>query len=286
MGAGYWGVALALVAERRGAQVLVIDDTHPHAASRNASAHFAFGWYKGEWQPRVRASFDAAALFGVELTKVGAIVNTPTHRQRGIHFGGRQREDWYTFWPSAFLDLRRADRYAEVKRVGFGWVELLGGEWIDTRRVAVCAGVWTDELLLRSGLPLTGVKSLTGAGVVFNLNGNPWSVADGRPVFLHEINPYKQTALRPWGPGRVRIGETSEAVANREPFYLDKMLAPFTRHLADPQPVEVMRGHRPLIDDGPTVKLVGRRIVAATGGGRIGALLAFWAAEDAWKKLE
>jgi glycine/D-amino acid oxidase-like deaminating enzyme len=284
VGAGYWGVATALVAERRGASVVLVDSERKESGSQAASGHFAFGWYKGPWVHRVRAAYEQAELFGVLFRHTGAIVNTKRQREQGDFYTGRERSDWYTFQPPNFLGLRKPDLASEVKAVGSdgpgkAWAEF-NGKRLHARCVVVAAGCWTDELLAASNLPTLGVTHLRGTGAIY-----AGRVPVEGKVFLHELNPFKQFAIREWGNGKYRVGETSEAVLNRPPSeYVADMLRKVRGHLPNEgwvRPLQLISGRRPLLESGPSVLEVVPGVVAATGGGRIGAVLGFWAAGEA-----
>lgn len=274
IGAGYWGVAVALLAEARGATVQLIDNGDTLGASRAASAHFAFSWYRGPWRARIERAVDRAQLVGFLLRRTGAL----THR-------GRTKEDWWTFRPDDLLGLRRPDIIGDVTEVDHGALRVrVGSSWLPARNIVIAAGAWADDLLRRSRLPEVGVTGLPGAGIVV-VAAKPDEY--GAAVFLHELNPFKQVAFREWGPGLVRYGETTEqrpgpaAVAQ----YVAKLRAIGDQHLGSREPRQIIRGIRPVVKTGPQVKLVAPNIVAATGGGRIGALLSFWAAEETCRLL-
>lgn len=269
VGAGYWGVATALMAERAGHSVLLVDGARAEAASPAASGYFADGWYSGEWKGRLQRARAQAESCGVALYNSGARVHGMKDRTKS-----RYRQDWYTFSPAGFLALRPPDAEAEVERVGSGFVQVTGERW-QARGVVVAAGAWTDELLSASGLPTIGVKRLAGSGVI--LAGEP----PHKEVLLHEVTPYNQIAVREWNPGMIRVCATQEKREGHSEEYIQKMLARVAPYLGERQEVRRYHGWRPLVDKGPTVTAVADSLVVATGGGRIGGLMSFWAAEQA-----
>jgi glycine/D-amino acid oxidase-like deaminating enzyme len=135
-------------------------------------------------------------------------------------------------------------------------------------RAVVAAGIWTEELLLRSGYPKLGISVLGGSSVL----GVPRKELSG--VRTHVWAPYKHVSMRPWGDGQVQIGSTLVKGQNDEPAY-ERML----EHIRLLWPhVELgvrLRGYRPVGPDGRVfVDRIAPGILAAVGGARVGLLLA------------
>lgn len=275
VGSGYWGTAMALTARWLRLKVWMVDSAEKEGASRNASAHFSFSWYKKPWLGRIQQAVERARFFGLDLRQTGAWIGKTV--APGVHSPKlRNKPDWHLFSPQQFLDLRPPDVVAPVLKVEPGTVHLSDGP-IYARHVYVAAGAWTDNLLLASGLPRLGVSGLPGAGLIIRA-----AVPGPGPVYLHELNPYKQIGFRPWtSEGLIRVGETVEQVPGKQEEYLTKMRKQVRGIIGPADEVEVVRGIRPLTDAGPQVTPVGRGVIAATGGGRIGALMSFWAADTA-----
>lgn len=278
IGRGYWGVAAAHLARQAGARVLVVDSGEAEAASPNASGHVSFGWYSGAWRGRADRGAALADRAGVVLYHAGARIHYPAGRLKP-----KARADWYTFQPDEFLRLAPIDTTAAARRVAPGRVELaVGGtdQVVEASRIIIAAGAWTDPLLRASGLPPLHISGLPGTGVIFERH------AALREVWLHAVTPYYQVALRDWGEGRVRLGETIEKRPGNREHYVSSMLRRAGYLVEGLHEVGRLSGVRPVRNMGPTVKTLAPGIVAMGGGGRIGAMLAFWAAEVAMKKLE
>lgn len=272
VGGGYWGTAAALVAQGKGLSATIFDCAKPAAASTAASGYFAEGWYSGVWKQRMMRARALAESHGVRLKNTGAQVYGLKDRSTP-----RFRQDWHTFDPRQFLELAPVGQGHRVTSVGPGFVQTTADRFA-FKHVLVVAGTWTDELLQASNLPPMGVKSLAGSAVV--VKDSPTEVR------LHEVTPYNQIALREWGPGLMRICATQEKKPNQSREYVQKMLErvkPYTG--PDPIRVSSYYGLRPLLEGGPDVRLVAPGVVAATGGGRIGGLMSFWAAEQALREL-
>lgn len=274
VGAGFCGVACTLEAERRGAKVLLIDWVHPFAASRAASGYVAQSWYKGAAQQRALCGLELAESHGVRFDWTGADqVRTDGTRTT--------KADWGVFDPLQFLDLRMPDGHATVTSVratSFGAIANTPGSSLKANHVVLAVGAGTDKLLKNSALPPIGVTGLGGRGILFS------GKAPSRTL-LKQTNPFHSYAVRPWGDG-FRVGETIEHDAGKASTYVDKMLRA-TQPLVDAhaRPTGELWGLRPVCANGPIITEITPGIVVATGGGRVGSLLAFWAATEVCRTI-
>jgi glycine/D-amino acid oxidase-like deaminating enzyme len=277
VGAGFWGVATALVAEAAGAKVTLVASQEPTAASRAASGYFARSWFKDFWKDRADVSEELARRHGIGVTWTGADVATFANVKAGnpeLVF----KPDWAVFDPAAFLARRPVDVPEGVAKVAPGRVETTSGRVLDASAIVVAVGVGTEPLLARSNLPPLGVGAVGGRGLV--LAGTP----PKRTICAH-VTPYHANTMRPWGAG-LRIGETVEVKPDDAPLYISKMLKSLDRFI--PHPVRIIEerwGQRPTLKGGPRVSMLAPGIVVATGGGRVGGLLSFWAATEACRML-
>lgn len=268
IGGGYWGVACALRAERAGATVTMIDDAGFDGASKAASGHFALSWFAKE----KRKQAEAALAIGSELLsieRVGALEHAAWHKE------SRRIDDWYTFSPEEFLELRKPDVRAAAKKIEIvdGGVEVCGHV---ARRVVVAAGIGTDEILLRSGLEPMGLKGLRGTGVFVRAER-----AD--PVVeLVKTNPYRHFSIRRWKDGCVRLGDTLETKPNAT--QVNEMIRRTAPYVSGPVD-RVVSGIRPMRDEGPGMKRVHERVIAASGGGRIGGIFSLAIADQIAKEF-
>lgn len=283
VGAGFWGVATALLAERRGLTVTLIDSASQYSGSRAASGYASLDWFKGEQRQEASWSLSAAREHGVVLRAGVTLVRTGFGSDRKIS----APIDWRVFDPVQWFALRRPDIVCTVQHLVGRRVVLAppsgGTEAVSAARgVVVCAGVWTDRLLALSGLQVLGVKSLPGSAAFYEGNHV------GDRVVLHGINPYRHYAIRSWPDGTTRVCATLEkrGVAHRQQ-YVDAMCAAVQKDLGPGASVvrRIVSGERPMLEDGPTAKLVDENVVAASGGGRVGASLAFWYARRSLELL-
>jgi glycine/D-amino acid oxidase-like deaminating enzyme len=280
VGGGYWGTAAALLAHQRGLRVTILDDKARWSGSRAASGHFAFGWYKGDQAQLAIESFALAERHGVKIKKTGAHVHG---------YGGRSfRDDWYTFDPAQFLGLVETTEVS-VTRVFLGTAFGVAAETthgpstFSADSMIIAAGARTDVLLKASHFKPMGVTGLHGRGLLF-------LQPDGfGGVHLQRVSPYRQIAVREWGPGLVRVGETMEVHPDLGSAYVTRMLEqvqPLLDHLDifGPSRGDIV-GVRPICKRGFTVQLCEERLVAMSGGGRVGGIPAFAIARRALKLL-
>lgn len=280
IGAGFWGVATALVAEARGATVTLISSNMPTAASRAASGYFAHSWYKDLWKDRAAEAHDLALKHGIDLVRTGADVMTYKNARLGGGLGRMlPKSDWSTFTPAAFLARRTADEVGYVVNVRPGEVRLAAGQVVLARAIVIAAGAATDHILFRSKLPMLGVTGLGGRGIIIEGSPPPRTI-------LHHVSPYHALAVRPWGENRLRFGETIEQKPAKSAEYVEKLwkaLNPYKP--VNGRVIEEQWGLRPVCNLGPTVMSIPcptpHKIVVASGGGRVGGVLSFWAAQEA-----
>lgn len=246
-----------MVLERAGHRVRLVDSEEAMGGSRVAGGHVSLRWFKGKRHQEVKQALEDAESFGLVFDRRGAIEH------------GKPRADWWTFEPAQFLGLRRPDAIGAVTRIVDRGIEI-GGELEEAEQVVVAAGAWTDVLLRASGLELTGVRPLLGSAVLCE---GAWE----EKTVVHRLNPFRQYAIRDWGE-RTRLGETVDTRASDQTRNVEAMIGrvyPYLRR--EQRPLEVLTGARAMCE-APVVKRVAPRVVVATGGGKVGGSLAFWAA--------
>lgn len=278
VGGGFWGTAIAVVASAGGARVSLVDDGAPGGASRAASGYYARGWYKGAWAERVLAAEELGARHGMHVDFIGADVAGVGNRP------ARTRDDWAVFHPADVLALHEERLKADVRRVEQGRVHLGGGRVLEGRLVVLAAGVQTDRLLAASGIQPIDVEALGGRGL---LVGAPRD-ALARPLMV-PVTPYFAYVARQWDASHVRIGETLEKTPSRAHEYARKLRAAVMPRLAGRLGACCVEegelwGLRPVLPE-PTVREVAPGVLVATGGGRVGGMLAWWAAAEVARRL-
>lgn len=293
VGGGFWGTATALRARARGWDVVLLDEASKFAGSRSASGYFTERWYTGKWNEAIRHAYAWANEAGVNFKHVGARLNTVQDRINRSPWHYKHRGDYKVFFPQQFLDLVSAEPFGKVERIvqEDGRKILLNeyDERIEAKRVVVAAGVWTDDLLFNSGLPTLGVGGLWGSAVYYRegtsrLRG---MLADEFLVpILHEINPYKQIAIRFWKNTGVygdviRICATTEIRPEKRSEYIKKMVEAISYRIEGFVYHADTTGVRPVCANGFTMKQVAPGIAAISGGGKIGAVASFWMGEKA-----
>lgn len=265
IGGGFWGTAAAIIAKEDGASVIVLDSGDPKGASRNAAGIVCSHWYRqktirsmtpDEWDTKeVVAGISFLDRFG--LRKTGEVFSSYSDPEK------RERADCYLLGtPADLLDqVRRVKTVVSrlVRREGFTSAETDVGTF-NARFVLVAAGVKTDDLLTASGFPPTGVVPLRGRAIIAKTEitvSTPWT---------YMSRPYTHWTLREFGAGRVRLGDSVERINSRGFVELRKQLG----EMSPGAKVErILDGLRPVCDKF-FVKRVTPRIVAATGGHRVG----------------
>lgn len=288
VGAGFWGVAAALLAQRRGFDVTLLDSGSRQGASRAASGYFDHRWY-GKEAPRALRSMSTAEMFGLALETTGAVLTGSCGKTSG-------NTTLRTFNPRAFLALRPPTQVTQVERierrfVGAGLNNVVvvhcAHATLHVDAVVIVAGVGTDPLLERSNLPPLGIRAIGGSALI--LEGVQMTTA--QPLWRH-TNPYRHYALRHWPSSKatpttstVRLCATIEPDPSKRAAAVASMRKVMERETSGGIVVDDVHGMRPVLDR-PTVKLLAPGVVAASGGGRVGAGLAFWAATEALSLLE
>ena len=272
VGGGYWGVASALAAEKNGLSVYMVDGDDHMNGSKAAGGHFSLKWFKGKFKDGMARAYEDALAMGVLFDTKGAVINTLYDRKKFGNKYLKPKGDWWTFTPEQFLSLRLPDKkllVSKIKKTDTVELQTNCGN-IKSRNVLICAGAWTDTLLHMSDLPRVGVSALAGSAISFKGENID-------KLILHQTTPYRQISIRNWGQGCVRIGETSEHKEHEHQQYLDKMIGTVRHHLGGYRPCELYRGYRAMRKK-PFIGKVADNIYVATGGGRNGGVMSFYAA--------
>jgi len=274
IGAGYWGVAISLMAESRGLSVCLIDSQNRHSGSRNAGGHFSLDWFSGPFKEHMELALADAESHGFEIDRSCAKMNSIYDRAKHGKMHFKDKPGWWTFKPGACLSLREPDIVGEV--VGISGknrnaIVCTDEEDVWSSNIVVAAGAWTDHVLTNSGYKGIGVSALRGSAVVFKGTNR-------RSTMLHQTTPYRQVSLRNWGEGQIRVGETTETGTKPTSMYVEKMLGTISHLLEEgDSPKQCMTGFRAMRKE-PFAGRVSEKIYAASGGGRNGGIMGFWAA--------
>ena len=284
VGGGFWGVASALVASKKGMRVVVLDNRDPRGASRNAAGIVCKHWYKQhtitnmlpeDWtKQEIQESVQFLDPFG--LSKTGEQFTSYAHNQE------KWREDCYLIPSCSSLLSKFTTQLSQVLSVRphQSRIEVVTRDGtLIAHKVLIAAGAFTDNLLKASQLPLCGVRALRGRAFIATN-----SLEEFVPR-THMSRPYTHYTLRPWGKGHARLGDTVEkrVEGTDEPIVgLQSVLA----HMSPgAKVVRVLDGWRPVCEQF-TVKRVHERIVVATGGHRVGLGLAGLVANKCWELLK
>lgn len=285
VGAGFWGSAVARLARERGATVELIDDGNRLGASRNASGYLREDWLHSEtvtkhfpdWAlgKRLEEGLTWAVRQGAKaVTEQFHNVPRGTTRNRD---GLYMMSDPYSVMdePTVHGKVERLERHGKL---GCWLVHVEGREPITASYVVLAAGAWTPGLLKASGLPPLSVAPLIGRALLCSdVEGAP----DGVATYM--LRPYRDVSVRTWTDGSLRIGETLERYELR-PKALGDLVAVMQAFYPSARIKQVLEGWRPECVE-PTVRQIAPGCVAAVGGGRVGLLLAWPAANEAFRQL-
>jgi glycine/D-amino acid oxidase-like deaminating enzyme len=274
VGGGFWGSAMARYAERKGASWMLIDSREPGGASRNASGYFSPRWYKDRLASERAAETAEALGLSLALSRATLVPLDASSKPRGVV------PDLYTFSRDALMVAPTLEARVTLLTANDRHVvaRLSDDRFLLARAVYLAGGVWTDDLLRASGLPTTGVTRLAGSAAVFE---QPW---EAPPLWI-QTNPYQHVAVRSWGSG-LRVCATLERNAEAAPTARQKLLAAARKHVELLGEPRWEYGFRPVLKEGLTVKAVHPRVYVGTGGGRIGAIWSYAAAEEAFRCFE
>jgi hypothetical protein len=252
--------------------VVTMDSRDPNAASRNAAGIVCRHWYKQNtisgmtpvsWTSTdVNDGIKFLEEFGLE--KTGEIFTSYMCPEEKF------RDDCYLVPSCNILESQVVITEGTVSYI----VPLKGVVRVVTslgnlyaRRVVVAAGVHTDELLRASGLPVIGVRRLRGRALIARVE-SPLDI----PV-THMSRPYTHWTVRNWGNGLVRVGDTVEKTFEGGDSRLGECRRVLRSVCGSATEMRVLDGYRPVCKQF-TVCNVAERVVAATGGHRVGLALA------------
>ncbi|RJQ26105.1 FAD-binding oxidoreductase [Candidatus Parcubacteria bacterium] len=276
IGSGFWGLTCALFAKRYGLETLLIDNHKTNSGSRNAAGIITPSWFTGTFFSKISPHWWEPKYidYGIEqLQELAGIVNSGEDIlvAYGKDYGKKKNNPPVWMLPDLNKYLRSfesvLDSVFKVNRVSGGW-EIIGreGKITTSKNVIIAAGIWTEKLLLNSGLKPVNVEPLGGRAIIFGLGGNrqiqkPLRVLRG---------PYKHITFRPWGETSIRVGDTVELVENKNK--LTVLTEECDSMFPDSGSRKVILGYRPVtgrivvekIDDG---------LIVATGAHRIGFAL-------------
>jgi glycine/D-amino acid oxidase-like deaminating enzyme len=287
VGSGFWGTAIALEARESGMNVAVIDDGNRFGASRAAAGFINPDWFKGK---AIRSHFPAdwsgdEHLEGfawlherVELTHTGELFKNLVRgngewKWRPGLWVMNSPLDLLQLWPEVI-----PGRVSSFVRLGDTWRVFWPEEngyinMITARKLVLATGAATDGLLEANGFEPVGVSSLWGMALIVERSGD-W---DARPSTIM-YRPYKSWTVRPVGPGLARLGDTVEGWLPGSVHLEEsknaltegaKMFWPHGNFVVH----DWVRGARPTSEH-YIVKLHGHDFVVASGGHRVGLVLA------------
>jgi glycine/D-amino acid oxidase-like deaminating enzyme len=276
IGGGFYGVAAALEAQKRGLEVTVVDADHSNSGSRAAA-----GLIRGA-SPRVAGRAPAHWSWSgpnVDWLDARGLIRGAREIIRTYRKPDAREATVRLVEPGRILGLIEPER-AQIQRLirsTRGWSavgrEREGGIAVwDARRVLVTAGVWTDVLLSDSGLQPIGVTGLRGRAIILDQDEH----LDPGVVLSWMTRPYTTWTMRRWGK-HWRFGDSVERT---DRAYLEMIIALRNHIKLGRAQLGELDGLRPVTERYFT-ELVAPGLVVSTGGHRSGLMIAGPAAERA-----
>ncbi len=289
IGGGFWGTVTAWEARRRGMDALLIDSNNPLGASRAAAGMSCLHWFTKPgktqsllpswWTPyKTRRAFHWLADLGAVRTGEwfsSRLKPNPVHRP----------DCWMLPSLQSILSLfDGCDRWqGSVKHLSRS-----NGRWrvhfqhppndlvvVESEKVVIAAGAWSDTLLKLSGLPTCGVTGHRGRALVITT-----SRRDLPLPYVRQVRPYTMFTARPWEDGTVRWGDTVEKTPTGGDRSLAELAEQGSSLFSDFKVRTVLEGLRPYTNKFH-VEPHGSGLVVATGGHRVGMVMSLPVAERA-----
>ena len=309
IGSGFWGSACYQRALEAGLEATVIDAKKPFASSVNATGIVVLKWYKKgssllKYFPD-RWTTDQILEEFEWLKGWAGIEHTGFTFDNQVQGSVRERDDCHLLYPdSPMMDLTRYSDYRElsvskIETNDDGTYTLLddhGDPVLDTRKLVVAAGAWTDRLLKASGFPPVGVEPLAGRAFIVKPGEDTHEMPSNELPLKVMTAPYQFTWIRQQRGGW-RTGDTVEKLTQPEEIgdflslenhstYAKKFLNPVKERTNDNYEIlEEVRGIRPYTKK-VVSELVAPNLFVATGGGRIGLALSGIVSKEAAEALE
>jgi glycine/D-amino acid oxidase-like deaminating enzyme len=274
IGGGFWGGAIQRHLKNK-AVVTVMDPGDTKAASNAAQGLARLDWLRSptlrrvipDWWGRAHDEASEAALVRLGAEEVAELVSTwsrpePVRRDGLLLVDAAQAR--------AEVDYRV--RVLGLSQIGnHVLVKLEDDDSMAFDRVVIAAGVWSDRLLEASGLPKLGLQTWAGSTVLARARKQD---ADLHAVQTHITSPYRHISMRPWRGPMVQIGATVVKGLDDQEQY-DRMMERAKALWPGLAPSVRLQGWRPVGPDGQAVvERVSKGIIVATGGQRIGLVLA------------
>lgn len=269
IGAGLFGCIIAKQLMAKGLDVAIIDNAEPMAGSRPAACLMKPSWFSSMGKENYTPAMETLeSLYDVKTIefKTGA---------------GKANVKWID--PESILKSAQhvdsAEKIDTVTNRGDHWTVEYGEEWtlMGAKKIILAAGVWCNELLEASDLPIvSNLSPLTGTS--FTAEGK--TEAEIKPWM-----PYKQIVKFNIEPNRIWVGD-GVSLKNYGMFQLNRSLqrcANFIDQLSC-ESMKASTGHRPYIKDIKPqpcyLKEHAPGLWVVTGGAKNGTIAAGWASHQ------
>ena len=289
IGSGFWGSAIARKLKKAGLDYTVLDNGDGHSGTRNSGAYTCLRWFdSGTILKHIPENWtkEKVRRWVTWLVKQGYLELTGQWIYNKRLKTWKRYEDCYVMRDVSRFSNRTKAIAAEVLniemrkdrcRVNVMRLGSPAANSFDAKYVVMATGSWTDKILERSNLPISGTTTLIGRAVLLKPNKIKLPFEWKGEVLSINTRPFKNFDLIPNAKNWWYFGATTEKEASEKAY--DEMLTAAVDLVGDSAEITtVLVGFRPILDNG--VRQINDRVIVATGGGRIGLALAGPAADD------
>jgi glycine/D-amino acid oxidase-like deaminating enzyme len=286
VGSGFWGAAIARKLKNEGMDYAVIDHGDLRSGTRNSGAYTCLRWFSSgtvtkQLQPTwTKEKIEAWVNWLVRQEYLESVGQWIYHKRLDTW---KRYDDCYLMKDVSLFSNRtkyvlHAKVYCIDQKKDHCVVATDSGMY-KAHQVVLATGAWTDELLKLSGLSPIGVTVINGRAIIVEPTDKiirkriEWN----NEVISVSVRPFKNYDLLRNAKDWWYFGATTERSESESAY--SEMLGAAALVLGENVKVKrTLTGVRPIYSGG--VVRVSERIIAATGGGRIGLALAGPAAED------
>ena len=293
IGAGFWGAAISRKLGRAKLTYTVIDNELPIGGSRNSGAYTCLRWFSsGTVLKQLQPTWtkDRIEHWVNWLIRQGYLESVGQWVYNKRLDTWKRYDDCYIMKDvNAFTNKTKNlyhDRVTHIKQKDdYCQIYMNASSPVKARHIVLATGAWTDNLLSQSGMNPIGVEGLNGRAIIVEPEFKVIKkrIEWAREVISVSVRPFKNYDLLPNSKKWWYFGATTEKTESQKAF--DEMIGAAKLVLGPDVRIRgTVTGVRPIFGKG--VVKVSERIIAATGGGRIGLALAGPAADDCIRLLK
>ena len=295
IGAGFWGSAVARKLKKAGLSYAVVDDGNMASGTRNSGAYTCLRWFDSDTITKhlpLHWTKNKVRKWVRWLEKNDYLEPVGQWTYNKARDTWKRTDDCYLMRDvSAFSNRTKA---IPGKAVAIGMhkdfcIVSLENNSLYGRHVVVAAGIWTDSILQKSNLPLSGVQALGGRALILKpqkkhiFQNDKYDIDEWKnEVISINVRPFKNFDLLPNSKNWWYFGATTEREESDKAY--DEMVRAGIDLVGETQVTKTLTGFRPIMPEG--VKRINDKVIVATGGARIGLALAGSAADDVIKLIK